>query len=195
MGIEVNVDQVRFWNELWNDIDEKLRVRVRLAWAMITYPDECTAWKKVAGPMGATDLTLRRLDWKPEGPDAARSAEEVKCEFGKGHNKHMEDLLRRQATKGLWVQASKHYGGEGLQDGGDMSAARRLHIKYIKDKCYKEAAIVEAMVNGSCWFRDRFNRADPRISDTCDRCKAMEETAFHAIWSVMCPKIGRASGT
>ena len=60
-----------------------------------------------------------------------------------------------RARWGKWERAQHHYGGSGLEHGGDFTAAKRLRRYWLKKGKVKEARILEALVNGSCWFADR----------------------------------------
>ena len=136
--------------------------------------------------MGATKLMIHQLGWVPAKPDKIKTSEGDWWRLGSSRNRLMEDRLCGQAESQLWRHASEHYGGGGMQTGVDISAALRLHARFIKKEMFKKVAIVEAMVNGSCWFQDRFNEADPEVSDICTRCGLMEENAHHAIWGCRC---------
>ena len=78
------MDQIKFWSDLWGHVSEKLKDKVRWAWKAIDFADEETAWKKGAGPLSATAITLMKLGWSSAGPYAVKSNDGEWWEFGKG---------------------------------------------------------------------------------------------------------------
>jgi len=136
----------------------------------------------VAGPLGATFVTLVQLGWTPVGPDAFKDPiGNVWCGDGAGgRNREFERAARESARKQQWVHAAKHYCGHGLEEGGDFTAARKLRIKLMR-ATKLEVGILDSIVTGGCWFGDRFQQANAELEGKCSRC-GLHETAYHAYY-------------
>ena len=189
-GITAPVDQIRLWNELWGHIQEQDREEVRKAWFILAPKLRDNGWRVAAGPAAATIMTLAQIGWRPIGPDLFKDTRGVTwTNPGTSYRCLAQETAVAEAAKNqLWRHAATHYCGRGLQEGGDLTAAKWLRQRLVKDGRKVDAGILDSLVEGATWFGDRFHNADNTYSQACTRCTAgtftgTVENARHAIWT------------
>jgi hypothetical protein len=199
-AVMVPVEQFKLWTKLWATTRPEEKADIQKAWFKIAPKVAAQGWKEAAGTASATILTLAQIGWKAIGPDVFRDIEgNVWMDDGKGHRSlDIEAALEKSAKKQLWKHAATHYGGTGLHDGGDLTAARWLRKQLLKNNRHTEAGLLNTIVDGAAWFNDRLNAADNSVSTACKRCDAgrncgVAETATHALWD--CADNANCEGT
>ena len=96
------------------------------------------------------------------------------CDFGSLADKLFEAHQLTLASK-----AAKHFVGGEMQDGADFSVARR-HIQTLeKNGCPEQAALLETIVTGATWPRDRLLSCGYVLDAKCPRCHHAVETNHH----------------
>ena len=172
---------------LWNDFPD-LRADWSAAWfKLLPVWSGPFRWSKVTGPLGATISVLLDLGWGPARPDLWFSPSPSSRRWDIGEtNGPLLAAIACSASQQVWQHASKHWSGAGLQDGADLTVARR-HLKKLADT---EAGALRglglAVVTAAMWPRARQVQDGKADNATCLRCGAGTEDDFHVVWGCSC---------
>ena len=201
--VQMQKEQIRLWLELWKRADNRSELTsawrvTRDALAPLTLP---RAWQLAAGPMAATILTLRQAGWTPSQPHLWIAPRQRLATLQAVEPHAHGDILQAVADDlelKVWEQASRHFLGEGLQQGKPnfepAIIVRRKLLKAARDEklaaatavngieqnvtvlipsALRAAALQTANAGGST-VGSRYNPPRP-----CPRCGACNETARH----------------
>ena len=168
-----------------------LKPRVQLAWHKFRDRTRTERWRGVSGPLGATISTLEEIGWEPLEPDVWCDDHGARWTIRDDgiRNRLLERAVEKSVMAGLWRKAALHYCGGGLEGGGDLTAAKKMRARLIRNEKWQELGILDNVVQGGAWFGDRFSMADNKVTGTCARCGELE-TPEHAIYD--CPDNAKA---
>ena len=147
-------------------------------------------WQRVQGPMAAVVATLYDLGWSPHEPAKWTDPSGTMWEFdpqGPGVKVKVQDLVTKYIEKSLWQRASEHYCGKGLENGADLTIAKRMRAKLLKNGDAKTTGLLDMFIQGSGWPPARRAAAGMPVEATCTFCKEAAGTLLHQLWE--CPVI------
>ena len=197
--IQAQTEQIRLWWNLWQSLED--RPTVTKAWRSFcestAHLSEARSWEKATGPIAATVLTVRAAGWQPVRPDLWLAPGERAASLGATEPHALHDIVEEIANDLehiYWRDASKHFAGEGLEQGPPCFApylkAKKYFLRLGKKQKAEQAdgeqqpkgaasaqfrlAALEAVVAGGATVGSRFS--PPRA---CPRCQKPDEDAFH----------------
>ena len=143
-------------------------------------------WADVTGPIDATWLTLRRLQWTWLSPWLVVDDKEMEIDLTLASTRLLRWHLQQSSRRQLEAQVSKQMQQRGWQDTGKAlsSAAVRL-ILAEKQHSNSRKGIARSLALGSWWTMGRWNRAGYQVSDHCPMCRQAGDTMWHRLWQ--CP--------
>lgn len=166
-GIAVRVATVFQWLQLMH-APEFMEVASSRAWtAMVEHLRHSSSkWSTVAGPMGATIVTLLELGWQPSSitswtSDAGDRWEVSPLVAGATRANCHQILVavRDSATRLVWQQAAQHRCSDDLVGVPDLAPPRALLADYAKEGRSDKAAMLIKVVAGGLWPPTRWREA------------------------------------
>jgi hypothetical protein len=142
-------------------------------------------WHQVRGPMGAVVATLMDLGWKPGSPTSWTDPDGIQWDIdpsAPGVAVQLKAVVAEFIEKDLWRQASQHEGGRGLENGADLTVARRMRRQFLKQGELKKAGILELICQGASWPPARKAAAGLPVDPTCTFCRLAPGTVKHQTW-------------
>jgi hypothetical protein len=142
-------------------------------------------WHQVRGPMGAVVATLRDLGWKPDSPTQWTDPDGHHWDIDPGAPGvavQLKALVAEFIEKDLWRQAGKHEGGRGLENGADLTVARRMRRKFLKQGELKKVGVLELICQGAGWPPARKAAAGLPVDPICTFCRKAPGTIKHQTW-------------
>ena len=187
--------QVKEWLSVWVKLDKRTKSRTAKAWTAAKRKlgkiKGQHQWRNVKGPMGALILALSGIGWNPKGP-AVWDDPRNNTWMCTGNSMDLEDInnaMQEDIMKGLWGKASKHRNGTGMEDGAELSGARRHLNSLTKRARYKEAGCLQSIVCGTIWTRERKSQAGFDVNIICPRCGQEPESEVHRFWACVHNKV------
>ena len=142
-------------------------------------------WQQVKGPVANTICTLIDMGWVPESSTKwVDSRSSIAWELGDqgADMRPLVHAIRQTIRRGLWMDAAGHHLGEGVKEGVDLTAARKLIQRY-RGKDDKRARMVVLIATAGMWTEERAKRAGYITGGECLLCnKKVEDTVFHTVW-------------
>jgi hypothetical protein len=116
--IDIRVQHIREWMDLWDSMDTDVRRRVRKFWSreMPGIVKDPMRWREVKGPISATIATVHDIGWKPAAPDRWRTSEDYMAMVGSApfSSAHIQAQARRDLDRALAEKACLHADGVGM---------------------------------------------------------------------------------
>ena len=162
-AIEGDAEAVKKCNRAWT----VARMEIQTA----KYP-----WNRVPGPMGAIIAVLNDLGWIPLSMffwlDREGSLWGYKA---KSTLLARKEAMRRDIESDIWRQASKHHHGAGLEQGCDMTVARK-HPNHLKQKGdNRSAGLLTTILAAGMRPATRKMQAGLLQDHACAKCGAPED--------------------
>ena len=174
----------------------ELRDRFERCWQMAKIKFEALEparrWRRVAGPLAATIVTLLDLGWLPVSSTLWQDGSGRQWEVSEAP---FDLMVLRQAIAAsvqskLWQRAAGHYTAAGVEDGVDLVAASRLLRQLRSRSDHARAQLLVMIVSGGMWPLARCKEAGYHAVDLCPLCEQAPETIHHLCWN--CPRIAAA---
>ena len=102
----------------------------------------------------------------------------------------MAAAIKSAVMESLWRRASAHHLGAGLEQGVDLTQARRLLRRYRRVQDHQRAQLLLTILAGGMWPLQRCCQEGYHGTDLCPLCGLQPETVHHLCWS--CPAVKRA---
>ena len=181
---EIPIRIVTNWLRMWEEATDQQKKKIRKAWArQLPKLLHKRPWSRVVGPMGATIATLASIGWKPAAPDKWKRGEGWWVIVPGGSTLEMIAEIREDVQSELWLEASGHWAGGGLEGGVDWATPKRyLRWLYRKGRA-QEAGTMKAIIAGGMWPPARKVQAGMATDPTCRRCGADCDDDDHLIWT------------
>ena len=126
--VELCVDQVGLWLQLWEQASMEERLGIIVAWRTARRQLEAVQasqrWCRVRGPLSATITVLLEFGWAPTLPQqwmapgwTAEGGGQVATMSGDPSDRaHIVAEFRASVAQHTWEQAARHHNGAGLQE-------------------------------------------------------------------------------
>ena len=141
--------------------------------------------------MGATIATLIDIGWSPISPFKWVDGYHNRWNYKPGTSAaELLNALKEQVEMRVWRQAAKHHNGKGLEQGADLTIAKK-HIRLLRKKGqHQTAGLLLTTLSGGIWSRRRKAESNLVEDDTCPWCGETVQTDLHLIWT--CPALCRS---
>ena len=154
-------------------------------------------WARVKGPMAATFMHLREMGWTAHftGSEHDGFMDQNGTLWKFNHEISWQDFdehIQEIREQHLWTQASHHRGGQGMENGVDMSVPIRHYNRLVKNGQTDKAPALASINAGALWCPARLEEAGIKNQDgsdvhKCPLCGAPSTNEGHLFWE--CPKV------
>ena len=130
-AITVPARQLADFAGLWKSSTATAQAQAQIHRAWIPIATRCaeaaSPWNVVSGVVGATMMTLADLGWNPVRPNMwLHPGEETMTMLRPGVSAaHIREAIHTFVEADLWTAASRHFTGDGIGAGADISVAVR----------------------------------------------------------------------
>ena len=181
---------LRFWTRLAFDGDSKTHQEMQKAWLKQTpkLGFSKRPWQKVAGPAGATAMSLKRLGWKSSSAFAWQTQDGTILDIRADAPSSISKLVKTATEKMLWAEwaASDTAKRESFirdPEGYWMPAVRGLCNGSKKDWTSLNSGCLASIVCGSQWPQQRLFAAGFVDTSDCQACSGLHDgTVNHRTW-------------
>ncbi len=151
--IQVSLEQLSSWIDVWHSADTPMRARVRRAWktTMPNIMKSQSRWQQARGFMTATIVTVAELGWRPASPSHWRVDEstmavvdELKYAKPQVLERALSDLTRILAKS-----AAEHPQGRGIERGINFEGARKARRQLIREGLPMAVVALDQIVVGA----------------------------------------------
>jgi hypothetical protein len=129
--------------------------------------------------------SLMGLGWKPGSPTSWTDPDGIQWDIDPGAPGvavQLKAVVAEFIGKDLWRQACQHEGGRGLENGADLTVARRMRRHFLEQGELNKARILELICQGASWPPARKAAADLPVDPTCTFCRLAPGTVKHQTW-------------
>ena len=186
-GTRICLELLREWIAIWNCRTD-LRERSLRTWLAVYKSfanlSSSQRWAKVRGIISNVIATLWDIGWQPYLPYKWKD-DEGNTWVISGAVSDFEDLgiaIHRSITSQMWLQASNHYNGKGLENGADLVVLKRtLNGYHMRGETQLAGCLRSSAVAGT-WCQLRRYLAGYSQTMLCPRCGVEMDDEKHRIW-------------
>ena len=147
-------------------------------------------WMRVCGPTTALIATLRDLGWAMIAPGQIATESGEMFQMNDLHQQEILHHVAKAAELREQTHAAAQHLGSGMQEGIDISPAKKFIQQLRSSNQHKKAGTATAAVAAGCWFKNRVGTDVP--GRLCRVCQREEDSEGHLFWQCQTSHLARA---